>query len=75
MYSIIQIGLGGVGKQTVAHLAFYVCRYEYLALTQSRNYNHADFREDMKQLYRQAGIKDKPTAILLTDAHIAQVCW
>jgi dynein heavy chain len=69
---LMMIGHGGVGRHTAAHLAFYVCRYEYLTLTQSRTYSHADFREDMKQLYRQAGIKDKPTAVLLTDAHLAQ---
>ncbi|KAI9004259.1 dynein heavy chain and region D6 of dynein motor-domain-containing protein [Gaertneriomyces semiglobifer] len=68
--NILLVGVGGSGRQSLARLAAYVVDTTVFQIKISKHYRHADFREDLKKLYRLAGVEDKPTAFLITDQQI-----
>jgi dynein heavy chain, axonemal len=68
--NIFLIGVGGSGRQSLSRLAAYIVQTTVFQIKITKNYRHIEFREDLKRLYRIAGIENKSTAFLLTDAEI-----
>ncbi|XP_022235820.1 dynein heavy chain 2, axonemal-like [Limulus polyphemus] len=68
--SMLLIGIGGSGRQSLTRLAAYICNYSVFQVEVSRNYGIAEFREDLKNLYWQTGIQKKPTVFLFTDSQV-----
>ena len=66
------VGVGGSGRQSLARLAAYASSCEVFTIALSRGYDEAAFREDLKLLYHQLGIENKPTVFLFTDSHVAE---
>ncbi|XP_053163841.1 dynein axonemal heavy chain 14 isoform X5 [Hemicordylus capensis] len=66
------IGLDGNGKVTCATLACYLSACSLYRLSISRNYNYVNFRDDLKKVYKQAGLEGKRTVLLITDSDIIQ---
>ena len=64
------VGVGGSGRKSLARLAAYVAEMKTFSIEITKNYNHAEFREDLKALYRQAGVVGKPTVFILDDSQI-----
>ncbi|CAF0910630.1 unnamed protein product [Adineta ricciae] len=67
---LLLIGTGGSGKKLLAKIAAFVAKYVVFEIQLTRNYNESSFREDMKVLFNQVGLKNIPTVFLLTDAQI-----
>ncbi|RKO93650.1 dynein heavy chain and region D6 of dynein motor-domain-containing protein [Blyttiomyces helicus] len=68
--NVLLIGVGGSGRQSLARLAAYVVEISTFQIKITKHYRHTDFREDIKKLYRMAGLDSKPTAFLFTDTQI-----
>lgn len=68
--NILLIGVGGSGRQSLTRLAAYIVQTTVFQIKISKNYRHNEFREDIKKLFRIAGVENKPTAFLFTDAEI-----
>ncbi|XP_077117756.1 dynein axonemal heavy chain 2 [Ranitomeya variabilis] len=68
--NMLLIGIGGSGRQSLARLAAYICDYKVFQLEVTRGYRRQEFREDIKKLYRLAGVEGRPTVFLLTDTQI-----
>ena len=67
------MGLDGTGKATVVALACYIAGCTLFRLALSRGYGMTDFREDLKKLFKMAGVKGKSIVFLLTDSDIVKV--
>ncbi|XP_076323890.1 dynein axonemal heavy chain 2-like [Tachypleus tridentatus] len=68
--SMSLIGMDGSGRKSLTRLAAYICNYSIFEVEVSRNYGIAEFREDLKNLYWQTGIKKEPTVFLFTDSQV-----
>jgi dynein heavy chain len=64
------VGVGGSGKQSLTRLSAFTAGYKLFEVTLVRNYGEAEFREDLKSLYKllMAG----PVVFLFTDAHVLE---
>eukprot|EP00198_Chlamydomonas_reinhardtii_P006936 XP_001696272.1 dynein heavy chain 3 [Chlamydomonas reinhardtii] len=69
------VGVGGSGKQSLARFAAFLADTQVFTLELSRGYGVVEFREDIKKLYRLAGIEGKPVAFLLPEQHIVLECF
>eukprot|EP00644_Phytophthora_capsici_P007267 jgi/Phyca11/16825/fgenesh1_pg.PHYCAscaffold_22_\ len=64
------IGVGGSGKQSLSRLAAFTAGYDLFEIFLTRGYGEAEFRENLKDLYRMLG--KKPVVFLFTDAHAVE---
>ncbi|XP_006900461.1 PREDICTED: dynein heavy chain 6, axonemal [Elephantulus edwardii] len=64
------VGVGGTGKQSLTRLGAHICGYQCLQIELSRGYNYDIFHEDLRKLYKMAGIEDKNMVFLFTDTQI-----
>lgn len=65
------VGVGGTGKQSLTRLAAHMCGYRCFEIELSRGYNYDSFHEDLRKLYKMAGVEGKDMVFLFTDT---QVC-
>ncbi|XP_066578473.1 dynein axonemal heavy chain 2 [Amia ocellicauda] len=68
--NMLLVGIGGSGRQSLARLAAYICDYRVFSIEVTKQYRRQDFREDIKRLYRQAGVDNRPTVFLLSDTQV-----
>ncbi|XP_053711973.1 dynein axonemal heavy chain 6-like isoform X3 [Synchiropus splendidus] len=64
------VGVGGTGKQSLTRLAVHICAYQCFEIELSRGYNYDSFHEDLRKLYKLAGVQGKDTVFLFTDTQI-----
>ncbi|KAJ3125643.1 Dynein heavy chain 6, axonemal, partial [Physocladia obscura] len=64
------VGVGGTGKQSLTRLACHIADYQCIQIELTRTYDTAEWREDIKKLYRSAGVDGKNTVFLLSDTQI-----
>ncbi|XP_030273772.1 dynein heavy chain 6, axonemal isoform X2 [Sparus aurata] len=64
------VGVGGTGKQSLTRLAAHMSSYCCFEIDRSRGYNYDSFQEDLRRLYKMAGVEGKDTVFLLTDTQI-----
>ena len=64
------VGVGGSGRKSLARLATYVAGLKCFSIEITKNYRIVEFREDLKTLFRQAGVADKPTVFLFDETQI-----
>ncbi|XP_053056801.1 dynein axonemal heavy chain 6 isoform X1 [Acinonyx jubatus] len=64
------VGVGGTGKQSLTRLAAHICGYKCLQIELSRGYNYDSFHEDLRKLYKLAGVDNKNMVFLFTDTQI-----
>ncbi|XP_078532463.1 dynein axonemal heavy chain 6-like [Lissotriton helveticus] len=64
------VGVGGTGKQSLTRLAAHMCGYKCFQIELSRGYNYESFHEDLRKLYKMAGVEDKDMVFLFTDTQI-----
>ncbi len=65
--------MDGTGKGSTVQLAAYVAECQLYRLTLTRSYNLADFRDDLKKVCLNTGVKGQNVVFLLTDADIVKV--
>lgn len=68
-----QIGLDGTGKEECITLACHVSGCHLYRLSVSRNCSYSDFRDDLKRVFRQAGVHRRNTVLLIDDSDIVKV--
>lgn len=64
---ILLIGIGGSGRRSLTKLAAFIREYSVFQIRVSQNYGIADFREDLKTLYKSTGVNNKPVLFLFSD--------
>lgn len=64
------VGVGGSGRQSCARLASFMAGMKIVQIQPTKNYRPVDFHEDMKNLFRQAGLEQEPTVFLFSDTQI-----
>ena len=64
------LGRASLGKQSLTKLATYAAGYSLFELTLTRGYGEAEFREDLKELFKC--VSEGPVSFLFTDAHVAK---
>jgi len=68
--NMMLIGVGGSGRQSVARLASSIQEYKIFMIEVTKTYRLADFREDLRKLYRMTGVENKPTTFLFNDTQV-----
>eukprot|EP00887_Chlorella_sp_A99_P001633 scaffold8.g1633.t1 len=68
--SALLVGVGGSGKQSLAHLAAYIAGAATFQITITKTYGVANLLEDIKGLYRIAGLKGQPVCFIFSDAEV-----
>lgn len=66
------VGLGGSGRRSAVRLASLMADAELFEVQVSRSYTFNDWRENIKTLVMKAGINNKPTIFLFSDAQIKE---
>lgn len=64
------VGVGGSGRKSLARLAAYIGELKVFSIEITNTYRLQEFREDLKSLYRQAGVAAKPTMFLFDESQV-----
>lgn len=61
---------GGSGRQSLSKIATLLCSLSIFRIEVTKFYRFQEFKEDMKLLYSMAGLENKPSCFLFTDAQV-----
>lgn len=67
---MLVVGIAGSGRQSLCLLAAYVAELGIFRVKPTGKYKTQDFKEDLKNLYKSAGVKGKPTMFLVSDVQL-----
>ncbi|CAF1082209.1 unnamed protein product [Didymodactylos carnosus] len=69
---MLLIGSGGSGKQLLSRIAAFTADCHLFEIQLTRNYSETSFREDLKILYIQVGLRNIKTVFILSDDVIVE---
>ncbi|KAM9316864.1 dynein axonemal heavy chain 14 [Gastrophryne carolinensis] len=64
------VGLDGTGKVSSAALACYIAECKLIRLSISQSYSHMEFRDDLKKVYKEAGLLGNSVVLLIRGSDI-----
>lgn len=64
------IGVGGSGKQSLSRLSAFICQYDVTQLSVSSDFSVEELKENLRDMYKKAGVKGTPMVFLMTDGQI-----
>ena len=67
---MLVVGIAGSGRQSLCKLAAFICELTMFQIKPNEKYKVIDFKEDIKLLYKNAGLKNKPSVLLLNDTQL-----
>ncbi|CAH1408276.1 unnamed protein product [Nezara viridula] len=67
---ILLVGIGGIGRSSLARLGAWQCQYRTYQIQLTRTYGVGEFKEDLKNIYHTTGVKDNPLSFLLGDNQV-----
>ena len=68
--NVLLVGVGGSGRKSLARLATYIAEMKCFSIEITKSYRLLDFREDLKELYRKAGLDNRRTVFLFNETDI-----
>jgi len=68
--SALLVGVGGSGKQSLAKLSSFILSYDVIRIIVTSNYNMADLKTDIQNMFIKAGVAGNQLLFILTDGQI-----
>ena len=66
----LMVGVGGMGKQSLARLATFVNGFSAFQVVITARYNVNDLKADLQIMYRKAGLKGEGISFIFTDQQV-----